>query len=456
MSHNPSPIWNEYAEEAVLGAMLASDIAIDGALDAGLRGEHFYRSSHALIFKAILAVAEKGVRADSITVGDELRQRGSLADAGGQAIVSGLAQSMTTVHSSRHHAAIVMDSAATRRLQAAAHRIADIAGGLGDAQTKMASADAAMAEALEQAGVEEDADIGQEMAATYADLEEAHRTGRPKPRLRTGFLRLDDLMNGGMRPGQLVVVAARPGVGKSTFVQNIVQNVAQRGGRCAFYSLEMSRQEVGLRLVSSLANVPHDALMQEKFTEAQFEEYLLGKKRLEKLPITITDSGNLSTSGIRARCRRLQRAKGLKLIVVDYLQLMEGVGAENRQQDVAAISRSLKLLAMELTVPVIAVSQLSRRTEARENKRPQLSDLRDSGAIEQDADIVAFIYRDDQYNADATRGEAEIIVAKQRSGKTGTVKLTFNGHRCRFDNLGKGTPPEPVTKEAEEVFARAE
>ena len=255
----------------------------------------------------------------------------------------------------------------------------------------------------------------------------------------TGFVDLDNLLSG-LQKGNLLVIAARPGIGKSSFVTNIARNVALDGTPVAMFSLEMSRFEIGMRLLCGQARVGWDRVRTGRMATNEWTRIVEAAEELHEAPLFIVDSGNVTIVDIRAKARRLRsRPQGLGLIIVDYLQLMSShMRVENRQQEVAEISRSLKLLAKELDIPVIAVSQLNRNPETRADKRPQLSDLRESGSIEQDSDIVMFIHRDDAATDVAAKGRADIIVAKHRNGPTDTVQLTFLPHLTQFENFARG------------------
>ena len=265
---------------------------------------------------------------------------------------------------------------------------------------------------------------------------------RPTPGLPTGFRDLDELTSG-LQPGNLVIVAARPGIGKSSLAMNIAHNVAVAGGSVAVFSLEMSRHEVGMRMLCSAARVPWDRIRSKRVGPDDWVRVVQAAERLHDAPLSIVDSGNVNIVDVRAKARRMRSSKtGLALIIVDYLQLMTSAAVrrpDNRQQEVAEISRSLKLLAKELGIPVLALSQLNRNPETRADKRPQLSDLRESGSLEQDSDVVAFIHRDD---ADPEKKkEAELILAKHRNGPTGSIKLMFEPSLTQFRNAARGDVP---------------
>ena len=405
--------------------------AIVAAQDEGLRAEHFYRPSRGLVWTAIEYLYEKGEPADSITVPAILDKRGRLKDAGGAAGIRGLAQTVSTVSNASQYAAIVVENAATRKLQAAGKRILEIAEGTGDAVDKLSEAELVLTATTNEASSREMETIGHDLDEMVSDLQQ----GKRRQGLRTGFTRLDEMTHGFL-PGQLIILAARPGQGKSTLAQNVAEYVANKGKKVCIFSMEMSKEEIGLRMIASQGSISLSRLQEGKLQGDEMTKLAETHTKLKNLPIYVADIEEVTMGGLRAQVRRLKRQSGIDLLIVDYLQLMlGGQKAENRNIEVSQISRGLKMLARELDIPVLAVAQLSRGVENRTDKRPVLSDLRDSGSIEQDADCVLFIYRDDYYNEDSEmKGEAEIIVSKQRNGVTGKVKLVFVGDRCHFVN----------------------
>lgn len=427
---------NDEAEENVLGAALMSGPAIVAALDEGLKSEHFYRPSRGLIWMAVEYLHNKGDQADPITVAAILEQRGKLDDAGGRPGINSLAQTVSTVTNAGQYAAIVIESATNRKLHQAGRRILEIADGAGEAIEKLSMAEAVLEETTAQSASKDIEPIGFGLAETVSQVVEAYTSGKERSGLRTGFTRLDQMTHG-FFPGQLIVLAARPGQGKSTLAQNVTEYVAGKGTGVCIFSLEMAQEEIGLRMIASLGRVSLSNLQTGKMTGEEHGSLLATHEKLMKLPIYVADTEEVTMAGLRAQVRRLKRQKDIGLLVVDYLQLMlSGKNTENRNVEVSQISRGLKMLARELEIPVLAVAQLSREVERRADKRPLLSDLRDSGSIEQDADCVLFIYRDEYYNENSeAKGEAELIVAKQRSGETGKVKLAFVGNHCHFRNF---------------------
>jgi replicative DNA helicase len=436
------PPHNLEAEESVLGSMMLSGEAIASVTDVGIRAEDFYRRPHRLIFEALTSLYAKGEPVDIITAVEELRRRQTLDDSGGALYIHHLVETVGTPASASHYARIVGEHALLRRLISAA---GDILQKAYDVPTDPAGF-ADQAEGLVYAahrGQDKDeiVPLSDLVHQSMEDLERLHeRTGLVG--LATGFRDLDDLLQG-LQKSNLVVVAARPGIGKSSFVTNIARNVAVESGKpVAMFSLEMSRMEIGMRLLCAEARVPSDKVRRAMVAAEDWGRIVEAAETLDRAPIWIVDSGNVTILDIRSKARKLAaRTEGLGLIIVDYLQLMTShQRVESRQQEIAEISRSLKLLAKELDIPVIAVSQLNRDPEKRTDKRPQLADLRESGAIEQDSDVVMFIHREDVYNRDdpSVKGVADVIVAKHRNGPTDNVRLTFRGDLTQFLNYTSG------------------
>jgi len=399
------PPHNAEAEESVLGAVMLSADAANEALER-LKPEDFYRPAHQSIFDAITRLYDGNQPIDAITVSDALRRSEQLDRVGGVEYLTLALQSDLPIEE-------VVDAAEAKVFAVAERQVGD----------GLVAVGPMLQQALEKM---------EELGTRGSEL-----TGTP-----TGFRDLDKML-AGLQPANLIVVAARPSMGKSALALNIAENVAEEGSPVAIFTLEMSREEVVARLLSSMASVDSARMRTGQLGPELWQKVVREASRLYQMPIYVDDSSDLTVTAIRAKCRRLKRAQGLGLVVVDYMQLMQGpTRSENRQQEIAEISRSLKNLARELHVPVIAVSQLNRALEQRENKRPRLGDLRESGAIEQDADIVMFIYRDEYYNPDKTDslGIAEVNVAKHRSGATGNVMMTFAAEFTRFRNYTSADP----------------
>jgi replicative DNA helicase len=431
------PPHNVEAEESVLGAMMLSPEAIATVVEAVGAGD-FYRPAHQRIFGAVLAVYGRGEPVDAITVVEELKREHQLEGVGGALFVYNLVESVPTPASAAYYARIVADNALLRRLIEAASRIMSTAYGVPDDPRRAADEAEGLIYAVSRGDEAEQVVTLHELVdESMAALEHIQQRDSAFAGVPTGFVDLDSLLSG-LQRSNLIVIAARPGVGKSSFVTNVARNVAvDAGAPVAMFSLEMSRFEIGMRLLCGEARVPWDRVRSGRVATEEWTRIVEAAEVLHEAPLFIVDSGNVTIVDIRAKARRLKSKHGLGLIIVDYLQLMSGhLRTENRQQEIAEVSRSLKLLAKELDVPVIAVSQLNRNPETRADKRPQLSDLRESGAIEQDSDIVMFIHREDSDDP-TVKGKADIIVAKHRNGPTQTVPLTFLPHLTLFRNFAR-------------------
>ncbi|HFB39005.1 MAG TPA: replicative DNA helicase [Oceanithermus sp.] len=430
------------AEQSVLGSVLV-DASVLERLEGTITADSFYRPGHQKIWRAMEALAARGEPVDLVTVSEELRREGALDEVGGHTYLVGLAEMTPTAAYAEHYARIVAEKAALRRLIAAAGEVMRLA------YEEAGSLD----EILDEAGrkileVQKDGarrDFASMNELVHETFEHIHllyeNKGLPRG-IKTGFRELDRMI-GGLEPGSLNIIAARPSMGKTSFALTIAQHVALKEQiPVGIFSLEMPAIQLVTRIITSEARIDMNRLRQGNLSEKDFQRLVDVAGRIAEAPIYIDDTPDLSLLELRARARRLAAQHKLGLIVVDYLQLMSGaagsVKSENRQQEIAAISRGLKSLARELDIPVIALSQLSRAVESRPNKRPMLSDLRESGSIEQDADLVLFIYRDDYYNPHSDKaGIAEIIVGKQRNGPTGTVELQFHAAHVRFNDLAR-------------------
>jgi len=433
------PPHNLEAEESVLGSMMLSPDAIASAIEI-VRSEDFYRSAHQRIFDAILTIYARGEPVDAITTAEELKRQHALDEVGGPLYVYNLVEQVPTPASAPYYARIVSEHALLRRLIKAASDIMFRAYAIPEDPRKAADeAEGLIYAVSRQREHEEAVSLGVLVDESMSALEHIQQRDSAFAGIPTGFVDLDNLLSG-LQRGNLLVIAARPGIGKSSFVTNIARNVALDGTPVAMFSLEMSRFEIGMRLLCGQARVGWDRVRTGRMATNEWTRIVEAAEELHEAPLFIVDSGNVTIVDIRAKARRLRsRPQGLGLIIVDYLQLMSShMRVENRQQEVAEISRSLKLLAKELDIPVIAVSQLNRNPETRADKRPQLSDLRESGSIEQDSDIVMFIHRDDAATDLAAKGRADIIVAKHRNGPTDTIQLTFLPHLTQFENFARG------------------
>lgn len=431
------PPHNVEAEESVLGAMMLSPEAIAAVVES-VKVDDFYRPSHQRIFGAILSVYGRGEPVDAITVVEELKREHLLDGVGGPLYVYNLVESVPTPASAGYYARIVADNALLRRLIEAASHIMSKAYAVPEDPRKAADEAEGLIYAVSRGNESEQVVSLHELVdESMAALEHIQQRDSAFAGVPTGFVDLDSLLSG-LQKGNLIVIAARPGVGKSSFVTNVARNIAVDAGvPVAMFSLEMSRFEIGMRLLCAEARVAWERVRSGRVATEEWTRIVEAAEVLHEAPLFIVDSGNITIVDIRAKARRLKSKQGLGLIIVDYLQLMSGhLRTENRQQEIAEVSRSLKLLAKELEVPVIAVSQLNRNPESRADKRPQLSDLRESGAIEQDSDIVMFIHRDDSDDP-TVKGKADIIVAKHRNGPTQTVPLTFLPHLTLFKNFAR-------------------
>jgi replicative DNA helicase len=422
------------AEEMVLGAMLLTPKAIDRVTEE-VHPDDFYRHSHGVIFRTIVGMHAAGAPVDALTLVAELEREQLLEAAGDRPRINELAAVVPAASNIGHYAKIVHDAARRRRIKTAAQRIELLAGsGEGTAEELATVAEHELQAAILTSSRGDFTHVSDAVGDVVVRIADAVESGNPLSGALTGFPDIDKLLTG-LHPGQLVVVAARPGVGKSVFVQNIAENLADRGTPTALFSLEMSRSEIALRALCRKAQVDLNRLRTGSVSRTQLDSLRAIHQEMTGRPLYIEDNASLKPSELRTRARRLKSQHGLGLLVVDYLQLMiSEESREKKNDEVAAISRSMKLLAKELHIPVILVSQLNRNLEYRQDKRPTLADLRDSGAIEQDADVVIFLYREETYKEvePAESGKAEVIVAKNRMGSTETVKLLFLGRRQTF------------------------
>jgi replicative DNA helicase len=438
------------AEQSVLGAMLLSDRTHYAfVIEEDLKPEDFYRERHREVYDSMLALFTAGESIDVLTVTEHLRSRGRLDAAGGQAEIDALTAAVPAVGNLRQYAQIVRDRALLRRLLAASYEIqASVHGHEAPPREIVERAERAVLEVAHDDRQKDFRRVGEVLGAEIRKWQELSAEGRSLTGTPSGFTDLDAI-TGGFQPGNLIIIAARPSMGKSSLVTNIAENVAlnhERPRPVALFSLEMSEAELAQRFVASQASIKGDDLRKGRLRdETKWKRVLRTAAEYDTAPLYVDDSSDVGLLDIRAKSRRLhQQAQadygGLGLIIVDYLQLMRADSRiESRVQQVGEMSRGLKILARELNVPVIALSQLSRAVEQRSttDKRPQLSDLRESGSIEQDADLVMFIYRDEYYFPETTEkpGEADLIIAKHRNGGLGDIPLTFQNEYPRFLGL---------------------
>jgi replicative DNA helicase len=436
---------NLEAEKSVLGAILVNNEAFNHAAEL-IDGRDFFRDAHRRIFDKMVALSERGDAIDLVTLKEELARMGELEAVGGPAYVASLADGVPRSANVEHYARIVKEKSTLRSLIFSANKIlANAYQAEDDPDVILDGAEKAIFEIAEdrvRAGFTPLRDLVQSSFATIEKLQQ-HKgmvTGVP-----TGFVDLDE-MTSGLQPSDLVLVAARPSMGKTSFVLNIAQHVGiHTDMTVGFFSLEMSKEQLFMRMLTGEARIDAHRFRSGYLNEKDYGRLSHALGTLAEARVYIDDTASIGVLEMRAKARRLQAEHGLNLLIIDYIQLMQGRGRfESRQAELASISRSLKGLAKELQVPVVTLSQLSRAPETRSDHRPQLSDLRESGALEQDADVVMFIYRDEQYrDADGqpnqdSEGVAEIIIGKQRNGPVGTVKLAFIKEHTRFENLAQG------------------
>lgn len=436
------PPQNIEAEEAVLGAMLLSETAI-GTVTELIDASHYYRGSHGTIHRACLGLWSKGEPVDAITLANELEERGELETIGGAARVAELAALVSATANVEHYARIVKETATLRGLINAGQEIARLGRErLGETAELVDRAEQIIFDLSQQRVTGDFAHIGPLLTESFERITKLYEAGVDVTGIPSGFRDLDRLTSG-FQPGNLVILAARPSMGKSALALCMAANLGVRDAMpVALFTLEMSKAEVTQRLMCSEAKVESDRVRSGKLTQEDWPRLTAACDKLMKAPIYVDDTGSITMMELRSKARRLKaREPALGLIIVDYLQLMtSGSTAENRVQEVSQISRNLKVLARDLDVPILALSQLSRAVEQRHDKRPILSDLRESGSIEQDADLVLFVYRDEYYNGDESdqQGLAELILAKHRNGPTDAVKLSFLRRYAKFADLAGG------------------
>ena len=428
---------NLEAERTVLGAVLVDNAAFSSAAEV-LTREDFYRESHRRIFEAMAVLAERSQPIDLVTLKNELTRGGALEAAGGAAYLGSLLDGVPRITNVEHWSRIIKERAVLRNLIHASNRIVQSCfEGEDEAAVLLDRAEKAIFDIAERRIRQGFVGIREIVKESFRTIDQLSQSKEMVTGLPTGFVDIDE-MTSGLQKGELVIVAARPAMGKTSFCLNVAQHASMRAGETVgIFSLEMSKEQLVLRMLCSDARVDAHKLRTGRLQEKDWARLAKAYADLSASKVFIDDSSTLSPLEMRAKCRRLRAEHGLGLVIVDYLQLVTSTGrVENRQQEISAISRSLKGLAKELSVPVVALSQLSRAPEARTDRRPQLSDLRESGALEQDADIVMFIYREEEYKpSDENRGIAEIIIGKQRNGPTGTRKLAFIKEFTRFENL---------------------
>ena len=437
------PPQNIEAEQSILSAILIDNNTLPEVLEI-LSKKDFYREVHQKIFSAMVDLFERSEPADLITVTNILKEQGQLESVGGATYLSELVDTIPMATNAAHYAKIIHEKATLRRLiERAASITSRCFEDRGDMEEILDFAERSIFDISEDKVKPAFHSLADILTDTYKAVEQAYENKVLVTGVPTGYHELDQLTSG-FQPGDLVIIAGRPSMGKTALALNITQNASTATGiPSAIFSLEMSKEQLSLRLLSSEARVDSSKMRGGFLKESDLARINRAAGSLYDLPVFIDDSAAISALEIRAKARRMKMEKGLGFVIIDYLQLMRGpASAERRELEISEISRSLKALAKELHIPVVALSQLNRKVEDRSNKRPILSDLRESGAIEQDADVIMFIYRDEVYNTEPdnpNRGIAEVHLAKQRNGPIGTVKLTFLDHCTRFEDHASET-----------------
>ena len=433
------PPHDEIAEQAVLGSMFLDREAASVALEL-LKGEDFYRPDYRMVFEGAEELYRHATPIDLVTIKNKLEEKGQFEQIGGLSFLASISTAVGSSVNIRHYANIVEEKSVLRRLIRTAGTISQMSyEGKESINTIMDQAEKNIFDIMQNRHSEEFFHIRDIAVDSIGKIEDIYRSKGKLTGVATGFADFD-AKTAGLQKSDLVLLAARPSMGKTAFALNMIQNAAIRGNvSVAVFSLEMSREQLVNRMLCSEAMIDAQKLRTGELNDQDWEDLIKAMGPLSQAPIYIDDTPGISPMDIRSKCRRLKIEKGLGLIVIDYLQLMSGSGrSDSRQQEISEISRTLKSIAREMEAPVIALSQLSRACEQRADHRPMLSDLRESGAIEQDADIVAFLYRDEYYFPDTEKkSQAELIIAKQRNGPTGTVELAWLGQYTKFKDLVK-------------------
>jgi replicative DNA helicase len=421
------------AEQCLLASMML-DTELVGQVISMISRDAFYLADHQIIFSIILQLYEANRPIDAVILREELSKRGQLEEIGGTAYLAEILNTVPSAANGMHYAQIVRDKSLLRQLIAASN----------DALREAYSPHEKVDEIIDRAEkrVFEIADkkvsgnmtgLGEIAMQVYEMLENSTRRGLP-----TGFYELDDMLNG-LQGGEMIIVAARPSMGKTAFAMNLVEAIASAGHAVAVFSLEMSKQQLAQRMMCSRAQIDSQRVRKGLLSPNEFRRLAQMVNEMHKMPIWVDDAPGLTILELRAKCRRLKQQHDIKAVMIDYMQLMDNPGPESRQQQISEISRGIKAVARELNIPVIALSQLNRASEGRDGHRPRMSDLRESGSIEQDADVIMLLHREDYYRQSepdfVPDNIAEVIVAKQRNGPTGTVKLTFDNKTTTFKNL---------------------
>ena len=429
--------YNAVAEQSVIGSILMDRDCLASVIEY-VRAEDFYDPRNKELFEAIMDLFNFDKPIDIITVAEQLRQRGTFEKIGGEIYLADIANAVSTSANVKYYAKIISDYAIRRRLIAVANDISGLAyEGSEDIQKILDISEQKVFDVSENKNMSGFVGIRDLLSQSFAHVSEIASNPNNITGIPTGFTKLDDMISG-LNKSNLILIAARPAMGKTSFALNIAHYAAMKAGaKVGIFSLEMSDEEIINRIWFSEALVPNNKIRSGNMQPNDWERLTVALSKLSSSNIYVDDTAAVSPMDMRAKCRRLMAEKGLDLVIVDHIQLMQSSRrTENRQQEITEISRSLKMLAKDLDIPVVALSQLSRASDSRTDKRPMLSDLRESGAIEQDADIVMMLYRDDYYNKDTEHpGEAEVIIAKNRSGSTGTVRLSWQGELTKFSNI---------------------
>jgi len=424
------------AEQSVLGAMLLDKDAIGDASEI-VRSDDFYKDAHREIYESIIELFDRNQPVDLVTLSNHLEQKGVLEKVGGIGYLSDLASAGVLTTNARHYARIVEEKSILRRLIHASSEIVEKGYGSEDSVSLLDLAETRIFDIAQKRNRDGFSSVQEVLLKAFDQIEDLYMNGDTTTGLTSGFVDLDR-KTAGLQKSDLILIAARPSMGKTAFAINICQNAAlQAGASVAIFSLEMSKDQLVQRMLSGEAHIPLQSIRTGKLESEDWPKLVNAMGPLSNAKIFIDDTPAITVTEMRAKCRRLKMEQGLNLIMIDYLQLMSGSGRiESRQQEISQISRSLKALAREMDCPVVALSQLSRAPELRADHRPMLSDLRESGAIEQDADVVMFLYRDEYYFQESDKKNiGEIIIAKQRNGEVGTIELAWLGQFTKYANL---------------------
>ena len=431
-------LYSQESEQSVIGALLIDPLSADRI--GALKPEHCYNDAHRIILTEIIRMIAAGKPVDVITVAEELSAHGLDEQTGGLAYLGELAANTAGSRNIGRYAETVTNKALERQLLGASESIRETVTGVGTTKEKLTAAQSAVM-AITESVASRQPKVMREVLISAAETLTQRSSGNVRC-LPTQFVDLDRQLSGGLRPGNLIVLAGRPAMGKTSLGVNIAYQVARSDVPALFLSMEMPEQELADRLIAQAGSVPLSSVLAGDMEGDNGDRIMCAVSILENLPLVIDDQGGLTLFDVASKARSVKRKHGIGLLVLDYLQLMSGDG-DNRNQQIEQITRGLKALAKELDIPIIALSQLSRKCEERTNKRPMSSDLRESGAIEQDADVILFVYRDEEYNPNSPeKGTAEIIISKNRQGQNGMVRMSYQGCFTRFNDLDPGWQPE--------------